>query len=183
MPRLDVDDDLGSWLMLRPEMGAGLGALSTAVYDKSVLPLREREMARMRIALANECEVCRNTRDALGEAAGVDEALYEHVPEWRTWPGYSERERLAAEFAERFASDHLGLRDDDDFWNRIARGLHRPGDRRPRHLLRAVARVGPPHARARRRADVLAAAARQRRHLTHVASLRAVCHGPVRAGP
>ena len=119
MPRLDVDDDLGSWLMLRPEMGAGLGALSTAVYDKSVLPLREREMARMRIALANECEVCRNTRDTLGEAAGVDEDLYEHVPEWRTWPGYSERERLAAEFAERFASDHLGLREDDDFWNRL----------------------------------------------------------------
>ena len=119
MPRIDVDDDLASWLMLRPEMAMGLGALSSAVYDKSALPLREREVARMRIARANECEVCRNTRDALGAAAGVDEDLYDHILEWATWPGYSDRERLAAEYAERFATDHLGLRDDDAFWARL----------------------------------------------------------------
>jgi 4-carboxymuconolactone decarboxylase len=119
MPRLDVDDDMVGWLMLRPQLAMGLGGLSSAVYDKSELPLREREVARMRIARANECEVCRNTRDALGAAAGVDEDLYEHVIEWATWPGYSERERLAAEFAERFAADHIGLREDEDFWKRM----------------------------------------------------------------
>jgi len=53
-----------------------------------------------------------------GIAAGVDEDLYDHAAEWRTWPGYSPQERIAAEFAERFASDHTGLRDDDDFWER-----------------------------------------------------------------
>lgn len=32
--------------------------------------------------------------------------------------GYSAQERIAAEFAERFAADHTGLRDDEDFWER-----------------------------------------------------------------
>ena len=68
----------------------------------------------MRIAIDNECAVCLNTR----EAEGLDEQFYGHVGEWRTWPGYSERERIAAEFAERFVRDHRGLREDDDFWAR-----------------------------------------------------------------
>jgi alkylhydroperoxidase family enzyme len=59
-----------------------------------------------------------NTRDADGPAAGVDEELYEHALEWRTWPGYSEQERLAAEFAHRFGTEHTKLRDDEDFWAR-----------------------------------------------------------------
>lgn len=119
MPRIDAPDDLTGWMGLQPELAGGLGAFSQAVYSQSKLPMRIREVARMRIALDNECEVCRKTRDAQGPANGVDEALYEHVLEWRTWPGYSERERLAAEYAERFARDHIGLRADDAFWQRF----------------------------------------------------------------
>ena len=119
MPRIDVPDGLTDWLQLQPDLAAGLSALSDAVYQKSKLPLRIREVARIRIALANECEVCRNARDAQNEAGGVDEALYDHVLEWRTWRGDSERERLAAEYAERFALDHLGLREDNVFWRRL----------------------------------------------------------------
>jgi AhpD family alkylhydroperoxidase len=112
-------DDLAGWMFHRPELAAGMGALSDAVYDRSRLPLREREVARMRIAEANGCEVCRNARDALGASSGVDDDLYAHVLDWRSWPGYSDRERLAAEFAERFAGDHHRLREDDDFWSRL----------------------------------------------------------------
>jgi alkylhydroperoxidase family enzyme len=119
MPRIDVPDDLMSWMLLRPELGAGMGAFSSAVYDTSRLPFREREVARMRIAEANDCQLCRNTRDEWGAANGVDEELYEHVLEWRTWPGYTERERLAAEFAERIALDHMAMKHDDDFWARL----------------------------------------------------------------
>lgn len=119
MPRIDAPDDLTGWMSLQPQLGAGLGAFSEAVYSKSQLPMRIREIARMRIAIDNECEVCRNARDANGTAQGVDEALYDHVLEWRTWSGYSERERLAAEYAERFAQDHVGLRADDTFWERF----------------------------------------------------------------
>lgn len=118
MPRIDVPDDLGGWMALRPEMAPGLVALSDAVYGQSKLPLREQEIARMRIALANQCEVCRNARYAEGADQGMDEAFYANVAQWRTAPGYSERERLAAEYAEGFALDHVALRDNQDFWSR-----------------------------------------------------------------
>lgn len=112
------DDDVAGWILRSPEIGTAMANYTNAVYTKGRLPLRVRELARMVIALDNECVVCQNTRDSDGAAAGVDEDLYDHAAEWRTWPGYSPQERIAAEFAERFASDHTGLRDDEDFWER-----------------------------------------------------------------
>lgn len=113
-----ADDDVVGWIALSPDLGAAMAGFSTAVYTRNRLPLRVREIARAVVAQANECEVCLNTRDADGPAAGVDEDLYTHAGQWRTWGGFSPQERLAAEFAHRFATDHTGLRDDDDFWRR-----------------------------------------------------------------
>ncbi len=95
-----------------------MATFSSAVYNRNRLPMRVREIARIVIAHDNECTVCLNTRDADGPAAGVDEDLYAHALEWRTWPGFTEQERIAAEFAHRFATDHVGLRADDGFWQR-----------------------------------------------------------------
>jgi alkylhydroperoxidase family enzyme len=88
---------------------------SAAVYEHTTLSLREFEAARIRIAQVNHCMFCldwRTERD--GER--VDESLYAEVAEWRDAEGLSPRERLAAEYAERFAADHLSLDDDEDFW-------------------------------------------------------------------
>jgi alkylhydroperoxidase family enzyme len=105
------------WTLLRPEMAAGMGALSKAVYGNTELSLREREAARWTIALINDCAVCQTTRARNGAEAGVDEGFYAEVPNWRASPALSPRERLAAEFAERFALDHLAM--DDEFWARL----------------------------------------------------------------
>ena len=105
------------WALLRPEMAAGMGKLSAAVYGNSQLSVREREAARWTIALINDCAVCRDTRARDGEAAGAGEPFYAEVTDWRAATGLSERERLAAEFAERFAIDHLAM--DDEFWGRL----------------------------------------------------------------
>ena len=43
--------------------------------------------------------------------AGVTEDVYAHLGEWQTWPGYSDRQRLAIEYAERFATDHRAIDD------------------------------------------------------------------------
>lgn len=48
---------------------------------------------------------------------GVDESVYEHVAEYRDHPGYSARERLAIEYAERFGLSHHDI--DDDFFARL----------------------------------------------------------------
>src|ERR1700722_8518883 len=105
------------WALLRPDMAVGMGALSEAVYGNTQLALREREAARWTIALINDCVVCRDTRALHGAEAGVDEAFYAEVADWRTSDALSDRERLAAEFAQRFALDHLAM--DDDFWSRL----------------------------------------------------------------
>jgi alkylhydroperoxidase family enzyme len=105
------------WALLRPKMAAGMGALSGAVYGNSQLPVREREAARWTIALLNDCAVCRGTRAKEGAQAGADESFYAEVTNRRTSTTLSERERCAAEFAERFALDHLAM--DDEFWARM----------------------------------------------------------------
>lgn len=105
------------WALMRPEMAAGMGALSEAVYGNTKLRVREREAARWTIALINDCAVCRDTRARDGASVGADEGFYAEVTSWRTSPSLSDRERLAAEFAERFAVDHLAM--DDELWARL----------------------------------------------------------------
>jgi len=114
-----ADDDVAGWMALSPGIAPALAEFSRAVYDRNRLPMRVREIARIVMAYDNECVVCQNTRDADGPAAGVDEDLYAHARDWRTWPGYSAQERLAAEFAHRFATGHTALREDADFWRRL----------------------------------------------------------------
>jgi alkylhydroperoxidase family enzyme len=121
LPRIDIpegtsDPEVRMW-KLRPEMGMGAGALSHAVYEESIIPVRERELARMRIAQINDCAICQQWRKTTGAAEVVSEADYENVAEWRTFDGYSERERLAIEYAERFALDHRNI--DDAFFTRM----------------------------------------------------------------
>ena len=50
-------------------------------------------------------------------AGGATEELYEHVADAHEHEGYSDRERLAIEFAERFAIDHQGI--DDELFTRL----------------------------------------------------------------
>ena len=104
-----ADDDIVGFAVKSPELGAAMATFSQAVYTKGRLPIRVREAARIVIAHANECVVCQNTRDSKGEAGGVDEELYDHATRWPTWPGYSDSERIAMEYAHRFATDHTGL--------------------------------------------------------------------------
>ncbi|MDL9946836.1 carboxymuconolactone decarboxylase family protein [Gordonia sp. ABSL11-1] len=110
-----ADDDIVGWLGLSPTLGGALGSYADAVYNRGRLDARTRELARMVIAGHNECAVCRNTR---AEASGLDEEFYLHVDDWATWAGYTPAERVAAEFAHRFATDHVGLREDEEFWER-----------------------------------------------------------------
>src|SRR5580692_6861604 len=105
------------WALLRPEMAAGMGKLSGAVYGNSQLSVREREAARWTIALINDCAVCRDTRAKDGVHLGADEPFYAEVSDWRSSTTLSVREKGAAEFAERFALDHLAM--DDEFWARL----------------------------------------------------------------
>ena len=126
MPILDVpegqDPLIHAWVAAAPDLTIPAAQLSSAVYEKSTLPLREFEAARVRIAQINDCALClswRSARDVASradEADTVDEEFYAHIGD-SEWPGFSERELLAAEFAALFALDHLSM--DDAFWTRM----------------------------------------------------------------
>jgi alkylhydroperoxidase family enzyme len=121
LPNIEIPDgnaapEVRVWA-LRPEMGIGAATLSRAIYEQSILPVRERELARMRIALINGCAICQQWRSTPGADGQLTEADYAHVGEWKSHPEYSERERLAIEYAERFALDHHTI--DDAFFARL----------------------------------------------------------------
>ena len=97
---------------LRPEMGAMVGTMVDTVYQHSALPAAEREVARMRIAQLNACGACASFRAPSVTAAGVDEEVYLHLDQADRYPGYTVRQRLAIEFAERFATDHGSIGDE-----------------------------------------------------------------------
>ena len=61
MARIDIapgEGEEGTRLFqARPDLGAAMTALSRAVLQHSQLPVREREVVRMRIAEINQCSV------------------------------------------------------------------------------------------------------------------------------
>lgn len=121
MARIQVPEGTGLeasriW-QLAPHLGVGIQAVTDAVYVHSTLGVREREVMRMRIAQLNRCEVCMNTRARTAMDQGLSDELYASVGSYFDNPHFTERERLAAEFGERFAIDHTAI--DDELWQRL----------------------------------------------------------------
>ena len=120
MARIDVPEGAGGELVqvwaLSPDLGAAVGNLSAAVYGDRLVSPRVREVARMRIAQINGCNVCLQWRFPEMAERGVTEELYAHVDDPDAGD-YSEQERLAIEYAEKFALDHRSI--DDAFFARL----------------------------------------------------------------
>jgi alkylhydroperoxidase family enzyme len=121
MARLDVPDGPGGeaamiWT-LRPELGGMVERMIRGAYQDSILPAEERELARMRIAQINDCVACSDFRAPSVLDAGIPAELYANVAEYSTHPGYTPRQRMAIEYAERFATDHASV--DDAFFARL----------------------------------------------------------------
>jgi alkylhydroperoxidase family enzyme len=94
-----------------------------AFFNDSDLSPRERELIRFRVVLETDCNLCAATRPADDMAGYSDEEIpeevYQRTLEYKTWPGYSERERLVVEFTERYMLDYQGICYDDKFWERL----------------------------------------------------------------
>jgi alkylhydroperoxidase family enzyme len=131
MARLDVPDGPGGeaamiWT-LRPPLGDMVERMIRGAYQQSILPPDERELARMRIAQINDCVACSDFRAPsvleAGSKAPAPE-LYANVAAYATYPGYTPRQRLAIEYAERFAIDHGSI--DDAFVERVREAFTDP---------------------------------------------------------
>ncbi|APE34600.1 carboxymuconolactone decarboxylase [Nocardia mangyaensis] len=104
------------WGEMVPGIGVAAAAFSLSVYEHSTLGLREFEAARLRIAQINGCLFCQDWRTER-DGQKVEAEFADAVTNWRTTDLFDERARLAAEYAERYATDHHGL--DDEFWSRM----------------------------------------------------------------
>jgi alkylhydroperoxidase family enzyme len=115
VPAGEGGDAVQIW-SLQPALGGAAMRLVDAAYNKSILPVRVREAARLRIAQLNECTVCLTFRADSVKEQGLDEDFYRCVgrPEEDQ---LSDQERLAVAYAERFAIDHTSI--DDAFVERL----------------------------------------------------------------
>ena len=103
-------------LALRPAFQAAIDQLEQAVW-KSSLDRRLHELVRMRVANINQCTVCMSWRNPTW---CDDETLLTTVDKWATAPGFTDAERVAIEYTERFCVDSTGI--DDDLLARL--GAH-----------------------------------------------------------
>lgn len=104
------------WGEMVPGIGIAASGFSLAVYEHSTLGLREFEAARLRIAQINGCLFCLDWRTER-DGRKVEPEFADAVTEWRTTELFDDRTRLAAEYAERYATDHHNL--DEEFWTRM----------------------------------------------------------------
>jgi AhpD family alkylhydroperoxidase len=120
MARIELPEGEGLDVMkafaLRPELAAGANAYDQAVWA-STLDWRLHELVRMRIAEINQCTVCMTWRTPQAEAAGVTEELLANVSRADEVDAYTPAERVAIEYATRFATDSANI--DDELLKRL----------------------------------------------------------------
>jgi alkylhydroperoxidase family enzyme len=104
MARIDLPpgDDLETTraLALRPVFAEAVDTLEKAVW-RSSLDRRLHELVRLRVAMINECTVCLSWRNPTW---CDDERLLAGVDRAHELPGYTDAERVALEYAERFCT-------------------------------------------------------------------------------
>jgi alkylhydroperoxidase family enzyme len=123
MPRIEIPAGEGPEvtrvLSLVPHFADAVSALERAVWA-SPLPRRTHELVRMRIAEINGCVLCMTWRNDW-----ADEASLAAVSQYATSERFSDAERAAIEYAERFATDSQAI--DDDLLVRL-RAHFTPGE-------------------------------------------------------
>lgn len=107
--------ELGTMRMFahRPEIAKGMMALGGGIAMDWTLPQRLKELVRLRVAFHNQCRSCLAIRYRDAVADGVDEDLVcslENPPEA---PDLTEAEKAAIAYADKFATNHLSIGDDD----------------------------------------------------------------------
>lgn len=111
MPENGTLDVINALSMVRPELARAVGALDAAVASSTLDP-RVHELVRMRVAQINACTVCLAWRTPAAVAAGLSDELLEAVEHYHDVAAFSETERTAIEYAERFSTDSARIDDD-----------------------------------------------------------------------
>jgi hypothetical protein len=129
--RIDVPEDREPLEHILNHLGSNLlvecrQRMFRTIYDapETTLSAREREGMRILGAVKTNCPICagmRLWRDWPGFSSGeIPEEFYQNaIAANLGWEGFSERERLLIEFADRFENDIDSVNGDDALWERM----------------------------------------------------------------
>jgi alkylhydroperoxidase family enzyme len=93
----------------RPELFEAMTTFEGTLKANRRLPERLIELVRLRIAFHNQCRPCMSIRYGDAVDDGLTEELVCSLERPADGAGLSAAERLAVEFADRFASQHLSI--------------------------------------------------------------------------
>ena len=113
-----TDLELGTMRMFAhcPSIAGGIIALGAGIKADLTLPERLIELVRLRIAFHNQCRSCLAIRYQNAVDAGVTEDLVCSLQDPPTANDLTDAEKSALDYADKFASNHLSI-DDEDFDN------------------------------------------------------------------
>lgn len=112
-PRNERRVELGSltvWAR-RPAAAAAFLAFQRAYSESTTLPLRLRELVRLRVAFHNQCRSCMAVRSAAAIEDGMDDGAVCSLERPEDAPDLSGAERAALRYADLLATDHLSISD------------------------------------------------------------------------
>jgi AhpD family alkylhydroperoxidase len=95
----------------RPKLAPAFTGFSAVLRSDGELPVRLRELVRLRIAFHNQCRTCMTIRYEEALDAGVSEALVCALQDPPGAPDLTAAERAALHFADLFANNHLAIDD------------------------------------------------------------------------
>ena len=100
-----------------PKTASHMLAIVENMRREGTLSQRLLELARLRIAFHNQCRICMSTRYQSAVEEGLDEASVCALEAPQEATNLSPAEKIAIEFADRFATNHLSI--DGAFYERL----------------------------------------------------------------
>ena len=100
-----------------PKAASHMFGLVENMRREGTLSQRLMELTRLRIAFHNQCRICMSTRYQSAVEEGLDEATVCALEAPQEAENLSPAEKMAIEFADRFATDHLSI--DGAFYERM----------------------------------------------------------------
>lgn len=107
--------ELGTMRMFahRPAIAKGMIAMGSGIAADWSLGPRMKELVRLRVAFHNQCRSCLAIRYRDAVDNGVDEDLVCSLENPPQAPDLTEAEKAAIAYADKFATNHLAIEDDD----------------------------------------------------------------------
>jgi AhpD family alkylhydroperoxidase len=99
-------------IMTRSKAGRAWVRYWSSIFYDGILPAALKELCRIRISIAHQCGYCSTVRSKVAQAEGLSEEKIAALSAYETSPLFTEQERAALRFADKFKAHHDALDQD-----------------------------------------------------------------------